>query len=45
MEGEREIETKVHEFGKLEDIFEDRDGNIFDIIISFGPVHELKNKL
>ena len=45
MEGEREVKTQVHEFGKLEEIFEDIDGDIFDTLLSFGLVHELKNKL
>ena len=44
MEGGWEIETQLHEFGKLEEIFEDRDGDIFYTIISFGLFHELKIK-
>ena len=45
MEGEREAETHVHEFGKLEEIFKDTDGIFFDTIHSLGVVHELNNKL
>ena len=45
MEGEREVKTQVHEFGKLEEIFEDIDGDIFDTVLSFGLFHESKNKL
>ena len=45
MEGEGEVETKVSEFSKLDEIFEYMDGDIFDMVLSFGPVHELKNRL
>ena len=43
MEGEREIETQVHEFSKLEEVFVDRDGDIFYVVLSFGLIHEIKN--
>ena len=45
MEGEGEVETQVHEFGKLEEIFEDRYGDVFKTMLSFSPVHESKNKI
>ena len=45
MEVEGEVETQAHKFSKLDDIFEDRDGDIFDTVLSFGPMHELKNRL
>ena len=45
MEGEREVEAQVNEFGKLEEIFEGKDDNIFDTVLSFGIICELKNKL
>ena len=45
MESGWEIETENLEFQKLEDVFKDRDGGIFDTIISFGPIHQLKTKL
>ena len=40
MEGEGEIKAQVREFNKLEEIFD-----VFDTVLSFGPVNELKNKL
>ena len=45
MEGEGQVETQVRECSKLDEIFEDMDGDIFDTVLSFGPVHELKNRL
>ena len=31
-----------NEFRKLEEIFEDRDGDVFDMVLYFSPFHELK---
>ena len=45
MESGGEIKAHVHEFRKLEEIFKDKDGNVFDIVLSFGPIHELKSKI
>ena len=45
MEGEGEVETHVCEFNKLDEIFEDMDGDVFGKVLSFGPVHELKNRI
>ena len=45
MESKGEIETQALEFKKLEEIFEDRDGDILNHILSFGPVYQLKTKL
>ena len=45
MEGEGEVEAHAREFNKLEEIFEDRDRDFFDRLLSFIPMHELNNKL
>ena len=45
MEGEGEVEVHVKKFNNLEEIFEDRDGDVSDTLLSFGPVHEIKSKL
>ena len=45
MEGDGEAETQVHKFSKLDENFEERGKDIFDTILSFGPVHELKSRL
>ena len=45
MEGEGEVEAHVRELNNLEEIFEDKDRDVFDTVLSFSPVHELKNKL
>ena len=42
MESEGEVEAQALEFQKLEEIFEDRDGDVLDTIISFVPFHQLK---
>ena len=39
------MKSLAKEFNKLEEIFEDRDGDVFDTVLSFGNIHELKNKL
>ena len=39
MDSGGETETQTLEFQKLEEVFEDRDGDIFDNIMSFGSVH------
>ena len=39
------MEAHVREFNKLEEMFEDQDGDVFDTALSFNPMHELKNKL
>ena len=43
--GEGEVDTQVYEFSKLDEIFEDNDGDIFDIVLSFGMVHESNNRI
>ena len=45
MEGVGEIEARAHHFRKLEEIFEDRDGDVFDTVFSFFLFHELKSKI
>ena len=45
MGGEGEVEAHVREFNKLEEIFEDMDGDFFDTVFNFDLMHELKNKL
>ena len=44
MEGEGEVEAQVREFRKLDQMFEVRDKYVFDIVLSFGPIHELKSR-
>ena len=38
MDSVGEVETQDLEFQKLEEVFEDRDGSIFDIVLSFGSI-------
>ena len=38
------MEAHVKDFNKLEEIF-DMENDVFEIVLSFGPIHELKNKL
>ena len=45
MESRGEVEAQALEFQKLEEIFEDRDGVVFDTFLSFGTIHQLKVKL
>ena len=45
MEGESEVETQFCEFCKLDEFFEYKDGDIFDTVLSFGLVHDLKDIL
>ena len=40
-----EIEAQVLEFLKIEEVFEDRDSEIFYTLLSFGPVNQLKTKI
>ena len=44
MEGEGEIEAHIHEFGKVEEKLEQGDGDVFDTVLSFDTIHELKTK-
>ena len=39
MDNRCEVETQVLDFQKQEEVFANRDGGIFDIIISFVIVH------
>ena len=45
MDSGGEVEKQDLEFQKLEEVFEDRDDDIFDYVLSFGPIHQLKTKL
>ena len=45
MDGGGEVEVQAMEFRKIDEVLEDRDGRIFDIIWSFGPISQLKTRL
>ena len=45
MKAKGEVKAQFRKFNKLEETFEDRDGDVFNIVLYFGPMHELKNKL
>ena len=45
MDSGGEVEFQSLEFQKIDEVFEDGDGDIFYTIFSFGPVHQLKTKL
>ena len=34
-----EVEVQALEFQKIDEVFKDKDGDIFDTILSFGPIH------
>ena len=37
-----EVETQALKFQKLDKVFDDRDGDIFYIVLYFGSIHQLK---
>ena len=45
MDSGGEVEAQALEFQKIYEVLEDRYRGIFDTIMSFGPIHQLKNKL
>ena len=45
MAGVREVEALSLEYQKIEELFEDKDSEIFDTILLNGPIEALKNKL
>ena len=45
MDSGGEIESRVLDFQKFEEVFEDRDSEIFDTLLSFVLVNQLKTKI
>ena len=45
MEGKSEEEVQIRDFNKLEEILEDRDGDVFVTILSFNFVQDITNEL
>ena len=45
MDSGGEVEAHAIEFHKIDEVFKDRDGRIFYIVLSFGPDSQLKSKL
>ena len=45
MDSGGEIEDQALEFQKIEDVFGDRDGEVFDTLLSFGSINQLQAKL
>ena len=45
MDNGGEIEARVLEFHKIEEVFEDRYFDIFDTMLSFFPINYLKTKI
>ena len=45
MDSGGEIEAQVLEFQKIEKVFEDRDIEVFDTLLFFGLVNQLKTKI
>ena len=39
------MEVQTKEINKLEEIFRDKYGDFFDLVLSFGIVHEIKSNL
>ena len=45
MDSEDEVGEHALELQKIDEVFEDRDSDIFYTLLSFGPIHQLKTKL
>ena len=45
MEDRGEVEAHVQEFEKINEVFEDGDGDAFDTLLSFSTFYELKTNL
>ena len=45
MDSRREMEAQALEFQKIEEVFEDKDSEIFDTLLSFGSIKQLQIKL
>ena len=45
MVGVEEVETHNLEYHRIEDVFEDKDLDIFDTILLNGPIYSIKTKL
>ena len=45
MDSGGKIEAQALEFQKIEEVFEDRDGEVFDTLLSFGSINQLQTKL
>ena len=45
MDSGGEVEAQALEFQKIDEVLEDRDVGIFDTILSFSPIHQLRKRL
>ena len=45
MDSGGEIEAQALEFQKIEEVLEDRDSEVFDTLLSFGSINQLKTKI
>ena len=45
MDNGGEIEAQALEFQKIEEVFEDKDSDIFYTLLSFGSINQLKMKI
>ena len=41
----KEVEAQNHEYQRIEEVFEDKDSDIFDTILLNGPIDVVKTKL
>ena len=39
------VESQALEYQKIEEVFEDKDCEVFDTLLSYGSVYQLKSKL
>ena len=45
MDSGGEIDAQTLEFQKIEEVFEDRDSEVFDTLLTFGSINQLKTKI